>query len=79
MMTAKLVVCMSLLFVTICSWPACIVQPECLLIAVLRYDINEMISAKTQLQLVQDEGQSHVMLDLDFKVSKRYGTMSHIW
>ncbi len=35
-----------------------------------RYDINEMISAKTQLQLVQDEGQSHVMLDLDFKVCK---------
>ena len=27
-----------------------------------------MVSAKTQLQLVQDEGQSHVMLDLDFKV-----------
>jgi len=65
--------------VTICSWPACVVQPECLLIAAPRYDVNEMISAKTQLQLVQDEGQSHVMLDLDFKVSKRYDTMSHIW
>lgn len=33
----------------------------------VKYDINEMVSAKTQLQLVQDEGQSHVMLDLDFK------------
>lgn len=33
-----------------------------------------MVSAKTQLQLVQDEGQSHVMLDLDFKVCKCRGT-----
>ena len=35
-----------------------------------RYDFNEMVSGKTQLQLVQDEGQSHVMGDLDFKVSQ---------
>ena len=35
-----------------------------------RYDFNEMVSGKTQLQLVQDEGQSHVMGDLDFKVRR---------
>lgn len=72
-MIAKFVVCTSVLLVTICSGPAYVVQPKCLLTAVPRYDINEMISAKTQLQLVQDEGQSHVMLDLDFKVSRRCG------
>ena len=33
-----------------------------------RYDINDMISGKLQLQLVPDEGQSHIMGDIDFKV-----------
>lgn len=40
----------------------------------LRYDINDMISGKLQLQLVPDEGQSHIMGDIDFKV----GTQSAI-
>lgn len=35
---------------------------------VLRYDINDMMSGKLQLQLVPDEGQSHIMGDIDFKV-----------
>lgn len=35
----------------------------------LRYDINDMISGKLQLQLVPDEGQSHIMGDIDFKVT----------
>ena len=44
-----------------------------------RYDINEMVSGKVQLQLVQDEGQSHVMGDLDFKVisAVRYVHVQH--
>ena len=33
-----------------------------------RYDINDMISGKLQLQLVPDEGQSHIMGDIDLKV-----------
>ena len=33
-----------------------------------RYDINDMISGKLQLQLVPDEAQSHIMGDIDFKV-----------
>ena len=37
----------------------------------LRYDINDMISGKLQLQLVPDEGQSHIMGDVDFKVGTR--------
>lgn len=33
-----------------------------------RYDINDMISGKLQLQLVPDEAQSHIMGDIDLKV-----------
>lgn len=38
-----------------------------------------MVSGKVQLQLVQDEGQSHVMGDLDFKVisAVRYVHVQH--
>ena len=34
-----------------------------------RYDINDMISGKLQLQLVPDEAQSHIMGDIDLKVA----------
>lgn len=41
---------------------------HCNFAVLCRYDLNENVSGKVQLQLVQDEGQSHVMGDLDFKV-----------
>ena len=41
-----------------------------------RYDFNDKVSGKVQLQLVQDEGQSHVMGDLDFKV---HGAVCHVY
>ncbi len=32
-----------------------------------RYDVNEAVSLKAQMQLAAEQGMSHGMLDVDFK------------
>ena len=44
-----------------------------------RYDINDMISGKLQLQLVPDEGQSHIMGDIDLKVGAGVTPMAGVY